>query len=199
MSETLDQIKQIKQYLEEEADTLPDTDDIKALGDWTINVSEPTDCGHLNEDSAHWYEETHTLVLTTPDERHELASWTIASVSDWDEDGDWSCETDDTEDYPPTRVMDLCELIDLESDARDAVHGAPEPTMPETDEDGEWSLWWTHPDNGGVVSRYADVAAATIAADIKQVKFAAKNKTALCSYSVRRLVDGEWKEEETDY
>jgi hypothetical protein len=76
--------------------------------------------------------------------------------------------------------------------ARSYVRLKP-PEAPETDEEGEYALYWeTSGDDAGVVSRHSTYEDAKQALDAKDWPRPGDNTHYLCGYSVRMLVSGDW-------
>jgi hypothetical protein len=102
-----------------------------------------------------------------------------------DDDGNVICSRDD-------RTETVTESCGGGNQTRSYVRIKP-PEAPETDEEGEYALYWeTSGNEAGVVSRHSTYEEAKQALDSKDWPRPGDNTHYLCGHSVRMLVSGDW-------
>ncbi len=113
--------------------------------------------------------------------------------------GEWTTESGENDRGVPAAWMTVCDVARLSGDWEQYPCAAePETEEPETDDDGEYCLWWsTVGDDDGPLTRtrYPTLRDARIACDAADLDLRLRHRgTLLCGYGIAQLVDGEWEQ-----
>lgn len=149
----------------------------------------------LDDSESLWVTSDHTLTY----DGETIAEWTRCSCGAYGHDGTWSVEEDTNGgDRLPESVATLLAAIGCE----DTLPDVPEPQADEQhrpDPTGSYCVYWeTVGDDAGPWTRYATYEEAAAVCGQRNREFAAANPsgsgtTYLCGWSVRELVDGQWR------
>lgn len=106
-----------------------------------------------------------------------------------DDNGDVVCARTDSD-----KLETVTECCGAGGQTRSYVRLLP-PDEPETDDDGQYALWWeTVGDDTHLVARYATLDAAQQALAAKDWPAPGDHTNYLCGYGVREMVNDEWEQ-----